>query len=83
MTASTQLQERGPAPAAGDAEVEPGPIKTYTLKHDKGDEVLPLLIAYRKALDSMLDDIWKTVTWREVKIRGKKQARLLPQIQEG
>ena len=77
MTASTQLQEREPAPAAGDAavrlEVEPGPIKTYTLKHDRGDEVLPLLIAYRKALDSMLDDVWKTVTWREVKIGRKKQ----------
>jgi len=66
MTASTQLQERGPDPAVGDAavraEVEPGPIRTYTLKHDRGDEVLPLLIAYRKALDSMLDDVWKTVT---------------------
>jgi len=84
MTASTQLQERGPAPAAGDAAVRlPGPIKTYTLKHDRGDEVLPLLIAYRKALDSMLDDIWKIVTWREVKIRGKKkQARLLPRYRK-
>ena len=58
MTASTQLQERGPAPAAGDAAVRlPGPIKTYTLKHDRGDEVLPLLIAYRRVLDSMLDDV--------------------------
>jgi len=82
MTASTQLQERGLAPAAGDAEVEPGPIKTYTLKHDRGDEVLPLLIAYRRVLDSMLDDIWKTVTWREVKIPGKKQFRLFPRYRK-
>ena len=38
MTASTQLQERGPDPAAGDAAVRlPGPIRTYTLKHDRGD----------------------------------------------
>jgi len=59
-------------------EVEPGPIKTYTLKHDKGDEVLPLLTAYEKALDPVLNDIWKTVTWREVKIRGKKRARPFP-----
>jgi len=69
-------------PAAGDAEVEPGPIKTYTIKHDRGDEVLPLLIAYRKALDSMLDDVWKTVTWRKVKIRGKKQFRLFPRYRK-
>jgi len=83
MTASTQLQERGPAPAAGDAAVRlPGPIRTYTLKHDRGDEVLPLLIAYRRVLDSMLDDTWKTVTWREVKIRGKKQFRLFPRYRK-
>ena len=85
MTASTQLQERGPDPAAGDAAVrlpEPGPIRTYTLKHDRGDEVLPLLIAYRKALNSMLDDVWKTVTWREIRIRGKKQFRLFPRYRK-
>jgi len=86
MPASTQLQERGPTPAAGDAvvraEVEPGPIKTYTLKHDRGDEVLSLLIAYRRVLNSMLDDTWKTVTWREVKIRGKKQFRLFPRYRK-
>jgi len=55
--------------AAVRAEVEPGPIKTHTLKHDKGDEALPLLTAHKKALDPVLDDIWKTVTWREGKIR--------------
>ena len=37
--------------AAVRLKVEPGPIKTHTLKHDKGDEVLPLVIAYGKALD--------------------------------
>jgi len=71
---------------AGDAairlEVEPGPIRTYTLKHDRGDEVLPLLIAYRKVLDSMLDDIWGTVTWKAVKIPGKKQFRLFPRYRK-
>jgi putative transposase len=89
MTASTQLLSdggRGSAPAAGDAairaEAEPGPIRTYTLKHDRGDEVLPLLIAYRRALDSMLEDIWGTVTWKAVKIDGKKQFRLLPRYRK-
>jgi len=43
--------------------------------------VLPLLIAYRKALDSVLDYMWKTVTWRKVKIRGK-QARPFPRYRK-
>jgi len=43
--------------AAVRLEVEPGPIKTHTLKHDKDDEVLPLLTAYGKALDSVLDEM--------------------------
>ena len=37
--------------AAVRLEVEPGSLRTYTLKHDKSDEVLPLIIAYGKALD--------------------------------
>ena len=76
------MEPHGADDAAGHAEVEPGPIKTYTLKHDKGDEVLPLLIAYRKVLNSMLEDIWGTVTWREVKIGGKKQLRLFPRYRK-
>jgi len=76
------MEPHGADDAAGHAEVEPGPIRTYTLKHDKGDEVLPLLIAYRKVLNSMLEDIWGTVTWRKVKIRGKKQFRLFPRYRK-
>jgi len=37
--------------AAVRLEVEPGSLRTHTLKHDKGDEVLPLLTAHKKALD--------------------------------
>ena len=43
--------------------------------------MLPLLIAYRKALDSVLDYMWKTVTWRKVKIRGK-QAKPFPRYRK-
>jgi len=71
---------------AGDADEPngepPSVIRTYTLKHDKGDEVLPLLMAYRKVLNSMLGDIWKTVTWKKVRIRGKKQFRLFPRYRD-
>jgi len=37
--------------AAVRLEVEPGSLRTRTLKHDKSDEVLSLLVAYGKALD--------------------------------
>jgi len=69
-----------PLPGSGAAvrlEAEPGSLRTYTLKHDKSDEVLPLIIAHKKALDWVLDYIWKTAAWREVKI-GKKRARPFP-----
>jgi len=37
--------------AAVRLEVEPGSLRTHTLKHDEGDELLPLFTAYSKALD--------------------------------
>ena len=60
----------------------PSRIRTCTLKHDRGDEVLPLLIAYRRVLNSMLEDIWGTVTWKAVRIPGKKQFRLFPRYRK-
>jgi len=53
-------------------------METYALKHDKGDEALPLPTAYGKALDSVLDYMWKTATWREVKIGGRSRPGPFP-----
>jgi hypothetical protein len=55
-------------------------LKTYSLKHDKRGEVEGLLKAYNKVLNGMLEDIWTSIRWKKVKIRGKKQFRLLPTL---
>jgi putative transposase len=57
-------------------------LKTYSLRHDKGGEIEGLLRAYNKVLNNMLEDIWTSMRWKKVKIRGKKQFRLLPILTE-
>jgi putative transposase len=57
-------------------------LKTYSLRHDKGGEIEGLLRAYNKVLNNMLEDIWMSMRWKKVKIRGKKQFRLLPILTE-
>jgi putative transposase len=53
-------------------------LRTYSLNHDKRDEIEPLLRAYKRMLNAMLGDIWASMRWREVKVKGRKQSRLLP-----
>ncbi len=36
------------------------------------------MLAYRNALNSMITDIWNSIEWKEKRIRGKKQVRLIP-----
>jgi putative transposase len=53
-------------------------LRTYSLKHDKREEVESLLRAYNSILNSMMEDIWMSIRWKKIKINGKDQFRLLP-----
>jgi len=53
-------------------------LKTYSLKHDKREEVEGLLRAYNEILNAIIQDIWSSVRWKQIKIKGKNQFRLLP-----
>jgi Transposase and inactivated derivatives len=53
-------------------------LKSYSLKHELGDELFPLLKAYRDAVNSVLEELWNSIEWRKRKVNGKKQWRLLP-----
>ena len=53
-------------------------LKTYSLKHDKREEVEGLLRAYNEILNAIIEDIWSSVRWKQIKIKGKNQFRLLP-----
>jgi len=53
-------------------------LKTYSLKHDKGEDIKDLIIAYNEILNSMLEDIWDSIKWKQTQIEGKKQFRILP-----
>ncbi|NJD78252.1 MAG: transposase [Candidatus Methanoperedens sp.] len=51
-------------------------LKTYSLKHRLN--VREFLYAYIAILNSMIKDIWETIEWEEIPIKGKKQKRLIP-----
>jgi putative transposase len=53
-------------------------LKTYPLRHDKGEEIEELLRAYNRMLNAIIGEIWESIRWRRVLIRGKKQYRILP-----
>jgi hypothetical protein len=53
-------------------------LKSYSLKHEHGDELFPLLKAYRDAVNSVLEELWNSIEWKKRKVNGKKQWRLLP-----
>ncbi len=36
------------------------------------------MVAYRNVLNSMINDIWNSIEWKDKKIRGKKQIRIIP-----
>jgi hypothetical protein len=47
-----------------------GVIRTYSLKHEKREEIEGLLRAYNETLNAVIVDIWKSTRWRKVKIKG-------------
>ena len=40
-------------------------LKSYSLKHERGDELLPLLEAYRDAVNGVLEELWESVEWKK------------------
>jgi len=48
-------------------------LKSYSLKHELGDELFPLLKAYRDAVNSVLEELWNSIEWKKRKVNGKKQ----------
>jgi Probable transposase. len=53
-------------------------LKSYSLQHECGEELEPLLREYRDAVNKILEELWSHIEWEKRKIPGKKQWRLLP-----
>ncbi|PSN91397.1 hypothetical protein B9Q03_04260 [Candidatus Marsarchaeota G2 archaeon OSP_D] len=53
-------------------------LKSYSLKHERGDELEPLLRAYRDVVNQTLEELWSHIEWEKRKVKGRKQWRLLP-----
>ena len=53
-------------------------LRSYSLQHECGEELLPLLRAYRDAVNRVLEELWDSIEWEKRKVKGKKQWRLLP-----
>ena len=53
-------------------------LKSYSLKHERGDELEPLLRAYRDVVNQTLEELWSHIEWEKRKVKSKKQWSLLP-----
>jgi putative transposase len=53
-------------------------LRSYSLQHECGEELEPLLLAYRDAVNKILEELWNNIEWKKRKIPRKKQWRLLP-----
>jgi len=53
-------------------------LRSYSLQHECGEELLPLLRAYKDVVNRVLEELWDNTEWEKRKIPGKKQWRLLP-----
>jgi len=53
-------------------------LRSYSLQHECGEELLPLLREYRDVVNQILGELWSHIEWKKRKIPGKKQWRLLP-----
>jgi len=53
-------------------------LRSYTLQHECGEELEPLLRAYRDAVNQILEELWDNIEWEKRKVKGKEQWRLLP-----
>jgi hypothetical protein len=40
-------------------------LKSYSLKHELGDELFPLLKAYRDAVNSVIEELWNNIEWKK------------------
>ena len=52
-------------------------LKSYSLKHERGEQFEPLLLAYRDAVNRVLEELWGALEWKR-KLPGKKEWRLIP-----
>jgi len=53
-------------------------LRSYSLQHECGEELEPLLREYRDAVNQILEELWSNIEWEKRKVKGKKQWRLLP-----
>ncbi|PSN94586.1 hypothetical protein B9Q09_03990, partial [Candidatus Marsarchaeota G2 archaeon ECH_B_SAG-C16] len=52
-------------------------LRSYSLEHELGEELLPLLLAHRDVVNRILEELWSHIEWKKRKLPGKKQWRLL------
>ncbi|PSN93421.1 hypothetical protein B9Q06_11990, partial [Candidatus Marsarchaeota G2 archaeon ECH_B_2] len=55
-----------------------GVLRSYSLEYDCGEQLEPLLLAYRDVVNRVLEELWDNIEWDKKKVKGKKQWRLLP-----
>ena len=54
-------------------------LRGYSLEHERGEQLEPLVQAYRDVVNRVLEELWGHIEWEKRKVKGgKKQWRLKP-----
>jgi len=56
-------------------------LRSYTLQHECGDELFPLLKAYRDAVNRVLEELWNSIEWKNKEATRKEAVEATTQVQ--
>jgi len=58
-------------------------LRSYTLQHECGEELEPLLRAYRDAVNKILGELWNNIEWKKEEDTRKEAVEAPTQVQGG
>ncbi|PSN84797.1 hypothetical protein B9Q02_08800 [Candidatus Marsarchaeota G1 archaeon BE_D] len=53
-------------------------LRSYSLKHESGEELLPLLLAHRDAVNRVLEELWNNIEWKRGRYQGRSSGGSYP-----
>ena len=58
-------------------------LRSYSLKHELGEELLPLLLAHRDVVNQILEELWSHIEWKKKEATRKEAVEAPTQVQGG
>jgi len=58
-------------------------LRSYSLQHERGEELLPLLLAYRDAVNKILEELWSQYRVEKEEDTRKEAVEATTKVQGG